>query len=157
MVDLGYIVVSRLPVFRSDVRCWLCRDLIDQTWPNFIDAFTTTHQEPRKTNALVDEIGYQSANVMVSQIASQVVQELRSNANLPPGVPFTHEAPVKTPTPAYPATHTPLALATGTTATDPAMATMFSTIQTNMEAMRLQLDNANYYGYVDRNRGRGGR
>ena len=37
------------------------------------------------------------------------------------------------------------------------MAAMFATMQANMEAMHLQLDNANYYGYGGRGRGRGGR
>ena len=70
MVDLGYIVVSRLPVFRSDVRRWLRRDPADQTWTNFVDTFTTAHHELRKTNTSIDEIGYQSASVMVSQMVS---------------------------------------------------------------------------------------
>ena len=99
MIDLGYIVVSCLPVFRADVRRWFRRDLADQPWADFVDAFTTAHQELCETNALLDEIGYQSANAMVSQMASQVVKELGSNANLLPGVPFSHQAPVDTPTP----------------------------------------------------------
>ena len=43
MVDLGYIVVSQLPLFRSDVRRWLRKDPADQGWMDFQDHFTTAH------------------------------------------------------------------------------------------------------------------
>ena len=42
MVDLGYIMVSKLPIFRSDIRHWLWRDPADQSWQDFQDVFTTT-------------------------------------------------------------------------------------------------------------------
>ena len=76
MVDLGYIAVSKQPIFRSDIRRWLRRDPVDQTWQDFQDAFTTAHQELRETELSMDELGYQSANAMVSQMANQVIEEL---------------------------------------------------------------------------------
>ena len=35
MVDLGYMVLARQPIFRSDIRRWLRRDPADQTWADF--------------------------------------------------------------------------------------------------------------------------
>ena len=58
MVDLGYIVVSKLPIFRSDIRRWLQRNPTNQSWQDFQDIFTTAHQEFRKTETSLDDMGY---------------------------------------------------------------------------------------------------
>ena len=85
-MDLKYIVIARQPIFRSDVRRWLRRLPGDQTWQDFQDVFTDAHQELRDTEASVDEIGFQSANAIVSQI----VEELHNEKNIPNQTPETH-------------------------------------------------------------------
>lgn len=77
MVDLGYIIVSKLSIFRSDVQGGLRRDPVNQTYTTYTEfqtAFTEAHQELREIEVSVDESGFQSTNVIVSQS----VQELRS-------------------------------------------------------------------------------
>ena len=153
MVDLGYIVVSQLPLFRSDVRRWLRKDPADQGWIDFQDHFTTAHQELRETQASVDEIGFQSANAIVSQIVDELRTEFSHATqppanNEPPAIP--HQAPQEQ-----------LALAT-TSPQEATMMTMFATMQANMEMMRLQIEeNRNYRGgrgagRIHRGGGRGG-
>ena len=154
MVDLAYIVVSKLPIFRSDIRRWLRRDPADQTWQDFQDVFSVAHQELRETESTIDDIGFQSANAIISQMANQVVAELR--AELPQREPTM----VQTPPEPSPPSSTPLALATGTPSTEATMMTMFATMQVNMDAMRLQMETANLhspsdYGGRGRSRGRG--
>ena len=50
--------------------------LLRQTWPNFKLDFTATHQELCGTDAIVDESGLSSANVIVAQIVDQLRAEV---------------------------------------------------------------------------------
>ena len=149
MVDLGYIVVSKLLIFQLDIRRWLRRNPTDQSWQDFQDVFTTSHQELRETEASLDDMGYQSENAMVIQMVNQVIAELRSE--IPERehtfVTLRHENPPPS---------VPLALAVDSPAPDPNAMSMFDTVQANMDAMRLQMEAENQQPYVDySSRGRG--
>lgn len=72
MVDLGYIVLSKLPIIRSNIRKWICHNPSDQTWLKFQATFTEVHQELRETDASVDEIDFQSTNTIISQIVQKL-------------------------------------------------------------------------------------
>ena len=85
---------------------------------------------------MLDEMGYQLVNAIVTQMSNQVITELR--AEIPERAP-TFEPP----SPENPPPTAPLALVTGTSATNPNMMSMFAPMQANMEAMRLQMDAAN--------------
>ena len=157
MVDLGYIVVSRQPIFRSDIRRWLRREPVDQTWQDFQDVFTTAHQELRETESSMEEMGYQSANAMASQMANQVIEELR--AEMHERAPAVDHSPPPAPPPPTTPPATPLALATGIPQ-DQNMMAMLATMQANMEQMRLQMNAQNqyqqpWYDHSGRGRGRG--
>ena len=75
MVDLGYIVIAKQPIFRSDVRRWLRCLSEDQTWQDFQNVITIARQELRNTEASVNEIGFQSANAIVTQIVDKLRNE----------------------------------------------------------------------------------
>ena len=75
MIDLAYIVVNNLPLFRSDVRWWLRRAPVDQTWTHIQDHLTNVHQELRKADASVDEVVFQLTNIIFSQIFDQLQKE----------------------------------------------------------------------------------
>ena len=141
MVDLAYIVISKLAIFRSDIRRWLYRNPVDQTWQDFQDVFTTAHQELRETEASVGEIGFQSANAIISQMVNQVVTELR--AKIPQREPPVEQEPPENP----PVTNPPLVLAIGTPAPDTNMIAMLTTIQANIYAMCLQMETANMHAH----------
>ena len=66
MVALVYMVISKLPIFRSDIRRWLHRTPVDQTWLDLQHVFTEAHPELREMEASVDEIRCQQANAIVS-------------------------------------------------------------------------------------------
>ena len=53
-----------------------------KTWPNFILSFTKAHQEIRDTDATVDELGFHSANAIVSQILEQLRKEYTPSAEV---------------------------------------------------------------------------
>ena len=94
-------------------------------------------------------MGYQSENAMVTQMGDQVIAELRAEMS---ERGHTSEPPRRESPPPV----VPLALATGTLATDPNVISMFAIMQANMDAMRLQMEAANKQPYVDySSRGRG--
>ena len=127
MVDLGYIVIAKQPIFRFGVRRWLRRPPEDQTWQDFQDVFTIAHQELRDTEASLNEIGFQSANAIVTQI----VDELRNknmlqnqSGDVPPVIPNPPPPPVAAST------------------QESLLMLLMATMQSNMEDMRAQLDTA---------------
>jgi hypothetical protein len=74
-----------------------------------------------------------------------------------PDYPVVPEATPGNYAPPPPPIPTPLARATVTPQLDPTMANLFATMQANMEAMRLQLEQATASNYSAGGRGRGGR
>ena len=46
-----------------------------ETWPNLVLVFTEAHQQLVDTDATVDELGFHSANAIVSQIFNQFHNE----------------------------------------------------------------------------------
>ena len=72
IVDLGYIVVSKNRIFRSDIQKSTRRPEYDNTWAIFKDMFTDAHKELRNTGTSVDELGFHSANAIVTQIVDQL-------------------------------------------------------------------------------------
>ena len=90
-VTIGYLIVSRQPIFRSDVRRWMRKPKIDKTWTNFMTHFCQDHQELRDTDTTIDELGFQSDNAIVEQIFKRL-REVEENKPvisppLPPPVP----------------------------------------------------------------------
>ena len=67
-VNIGYLIMSKQPIFRSDLRKWMRKTANDKTWPNFMDHFRQAHQELRDTDTSMSELGFQSANAIVEQI-----------------------------------------------------------------------------------------
>ena len=75
IVDIGYIILFKNRIFRSDIRKWMRRSEYEKLWPNFILSFTEALRELRDTDATVDEFGFHSANAIVSQIVEQLRNE----------------------------------------------------------------------------------
>ena len=108
----------------------------------------------------MDELGYQSANAMVSQMANQVIEELR--AEMHERAPAVNHPPPHAPPPTTTPPSTPLALAT-VLPQDQNMMAMLATMQANMEQMRLQMNAQTqqpqnqqpWYDHSGRGRGRG--
>jgi len=50
IVDLGFIIISKHHIFRINVRKWMQRPIVKQTWANFKDDFIADHQELRETD-----------------------------------------------------------------------------------------------------------
>ena len=71
-VNIGYLIFSKHPIFRSDLRKWMRKLIQDNTWTNFIIHFRQAHQELRNTDTSMSELGYQSANAIVEQIVEQL-------------------------------------------------------------------------------------
>ena len=118
-------MIAKQPTFRSDVRRWIRGLPGDQTWQDFQDFFTVTHQDLRDTEASINEIGSQLTNAIVTQI----VDELR-NENILQNQ--TEDTPVVAPDPPPP----PVAPSTQ----ESTLVNLMNTMQSNMEAMRAQLD-----------------
>ena len=79
-VNIGCLIVSKYPFFRSDVRKWVKKPLVENPWIRFIDHFRQAHQELRDTDTSMAELGYQSANAIVEKIVGQLREE-EDNAN----------------------------------------------------------------------------
>ena len=95
LVDLGYILIANQSVFHSDLRQWIRCPPTDQTWQQFMTFFWNAHHTLRETEASMDEISYQSANTIVSQIVEQLRATGEENDNL-------LEPPAETPSFAQP-------------------------------------------------------
>ena len=95
-VNIGYLILQKQPIFRSDVRKWMRKPTVDKTWPNFIDHFRQAHQELRDTDTTINELGFQSANAIVEQIVAALQQADAADASglqAPPGFPPAMYAP----------------------------------------------------------------
>ena len=71
-VNIEYLILSKQPIFRSDVRRWMRKPKIDKTWTNFMTHFCQAHQEVQDTNTIIDELGFQSANIFVEHIVEHL-------------------------------------------------------------------------------------
>ena len=65
IVDIGYLIMSKHRIFRSDMQKWLRRAAFDQTWPELKTFFLEIHQELRDTDTLVNDLDYRSASAIV--------------------------------------------------------------------------------------------
>ena len=98
IVYLGYIVVSKNRVFRSDIWKWMRRPEYYKTWTIFKDTFTEARRELIDTDATVDELGFRSANAIVTQIVEQLWDEIPATEYSPPPHPPNPPAPDNLPT-----------------------------------------------------------
>ena len=106
-VNIGYLIVNKLPIFRSDLRKWMRKPIADKTWLNFMAHFRQAHQELRDTDTSMEELGYQSANALVEQIVERLREEDDTIAS--PTHPDYVIPPVHTPPlPPIPTTPPPL-------------------------------------------------
>ena len=53
-VNIGYLIVSKQPIFRSDVRKWMMKSSVDKTWTNFMTHFCQAHQELQDTDTTIN-------------------------------------------------------------------------------------------------------
>ena len=44
-VNIGYLILSKQPFFRIDVRKWMRKFSVDKTWTNFMTHFRQAHHE----------------------------------------------------------------------------------------------------------------
>ena len=94
-VNIGYLIVSRQPIFRSDVRIWMRKPTTNKTWTNSMTHFCQAHQELRDTGTTIDELGFQSANAIVEQIVERLreAEEKKPVISPPPPSPVPQEIP----------------------------------------------------------------
>ena len=71
-VNIGYLIVSKHPIFHSDIRIWMRKPMVEKTWLNFVSQFRQSHQELRDTDTSMAELGFQSANAIVEQIVDHL-------------------------------------------------------------------------------------
>ena len=71
-VNIGYLIVSKQPIFRSDVRRWMRKPTIDKTWTNFMKHFLQAHQKLQDTDTTIDKLGFQNDNAIVEQIVERL-------------------------------------------------------------------------------------
>ena len=128
--------------------------LLQQTWPNFKLDFTTAHQEQHDTDAIIDELGFSSANAIVAQILDQLRAEVPAETEAEP-----HFVTI-TPSPLY--DNLPTAN-TVQIASDPDIASLMASMMAGMETMRARLeesdaerrDSNGQFGSRQRRNGRG--
>ena len=86
-VNIGYLIVNKQPIFRSDVRKWMRKPIVKKTWLNFMAHFRQAHQELRDTDTSMEELGFQTANAIVAHIVDRLRVEEDDTAMLipPPG------------------------------------------------------------------------
>ena len=149
-VNIGFLIVSKQRVLRSDVRKWMRKPAADKTWLNFMTHFRQAHQELRDTDATVDELGYHSANAIVEQIVDRL--RLENEVEPPPYQTPPNEGNYETP-PAPTAPPPPAQANAVQTPTDPNLLLMQQMMQ-SMQSMQSRLDNLSGGGR-GRNRGRG--
>ena len=152
-------------IFWSDLRRWICCPAIKQTWENFALHFTDAHAELTETEVAVDELGFQSTNVLVEQIIDRLracaavannQQDYdvnpRSKMATPPGFPplgNTYpqlDAQVSPPTYPPPVSVPVIALLphdpppSASSAQEVSMAVLMQQMMKNMESMRTHLE-----------------
>ena len=146
-VHIGYIIISKQRIFRSDVRKWMGKPAVDKTWVNFMDHFRTAHQELRDTDATIDELGYHSANTIVEQIVERLREEEEETVEVPP----PPQQPFVAPNPAQPQSVQPSIIQQANAVVNPNMAMM----EQMMNNMTMMVDNMQQQGYYGRGYGRG--
>ena len=85
-VNLGYNIFNRTGRFELDLRSWLQRPLIQQTWINFKQHFTTAHKQMKKIGALRinNTMEFQQANVLQQMVLAAVEDAISTHS--PPSV-----------------------------------------------------------------------
>ena len=53
-VNTGYLIVSKQPMFRIDVRKWIRKASVNKMWTNFMTHFRQVHQELQNTNTTIN-------------------------------------------------------------------------------------------------------
>ena len=168
-VNIGYLIVSKHPIFRSDLRKWMRKPIQEKTWSNFIIHFQQAHQELRDTETLMSELGYQSANAIVEHIVERLREEEESvTPPTPPGyeIPLGYkysppyelppvyalpEQPPPPPTYDPPAQPLPPPQENAVIPEDPSMFALYAM----MQSMKLMHDSMHQSYYQGRGRGRG--
>ena len=120
--------------------------------------FTLAHTELRATDSTVDELGYHSANAMVTQIVEQLRQAAAQDHQEFPAGPDLHPPPLPPPPPVQEPAPTANAVVQ-TPATDPIMVQLLAQMQ-QMQQQLIDQGNQNYQNrgnqdYQNRGRGRG--
>ena len=157
-VNIGYLIVNKQPIFRSDVRKWMRKPPAEKTWLNFMTHFRQAHQELRDTDTSVEELGFQSANAIVEQIVDCLRTEEES---IVPSSPLQYALPpeyAQSPTPLPPPPPPPAAQlpptqqqANAVVPTDPNAAVL----QAMMSNMQMMHDTMHQNFRHNRGRGRG--
>ena len=96
-VNIGYLIVTKQPIFRSDVRRWMRKSSVDRMWTKFMTHFCQAHQELQDTDTTIDELGLQSDNAIVEQIVKPL-RETEENEPVilpPPPPPNPQATPIK--------------------------------------------------------------
>ena len=90
-VNIRYLVVSKQPIFRNDVRQSMRKPIEYKTGTNVMAHFRPAHQELREMDTTINELGFQSANAKVEKVVDRlrVVKENTQdiNVHLPPQPP----------------------------------------------------------------------
>ena len=166
-VNIGYLILQKQPIFRSDVRKWMRKTTVNKTWMNFIDHFRQAHQELRDTDTTINELGFQSANAIVEQIVAALQDESAEAQRFLPhpqaaAAPTPYHDPPST-TPAYsPPSGAPEYAPPQAPSTPPFQANAVlphidpntALIQTMMQNMQMMHDNM-HQNYFPAGRGRG--
>ena len=145
IVDIGYIILSKNRISRSDIRKWTRRPDNEKTWPNFILLFTEAHQDLKDIDATVDKLGFHSANSIIFQIVEQLRNDYTPSVETrthPEASVYNSETslPIQTIEVHSEYTDVPTAPTTNTIQkVYPAMATLMSTMMSNIEFMRLHI------------------
>ena len=156
-VNIGYLILNKQPIFRSDVRKWMRKPLIDKTWANFMAHFRQAHQELRDTDTSMAELGFQSANAIVEQIVDRLREEEENDVQAPPpmyaapppaAIPTAFQPPPPPPAPPFLSTQPQ---ANAVVPADPNTAVL----QAMMNNMQMMHDNMHRNHYQGRGRGRG--
>ena len=156
-VNIGYLILNKQPIFRSDVRKWMRKPMQDKTWVAFMAHFRQAHQELRDTDTSMAELGFHSANAIVEQIVDRLREEEDNGVyDLPPGYAAPSPSMIPTAAPPPPPPPTPPILPTQQQANsvvpaDPNTAVL----QAMMNNMQMMHDNMHQNYYQGRGRGRG--
>ena len=83
-VSMGFDIMKKQPAFRANVRDWVNKPPIQQTWINFKQHFNQAYKEVKKIGdtTIGESIPYQQANVIQQMVANAVQDTLQQY--LPP-------------------------------------------------------------------------
>ena len=76
---MGYLIVIKQRILRSDVKKWTRNPNLDKTWLNVIDHFRQAHQK-LNTDSTIEKLDFHSTDAIVEQI----IDRLREEADLDP-------------------------------------------------------------------------